>query len=77
MWPAAENETVIRPRDWNEYLLQVHGNRYIARLNGIVMVDYTDPAPRAWYGSIALQLHMGGHGDMLFRDILLRDLSRK
>ena len=75
VWPAPENETVIRPREWNEYLLQVHGNRYIARLNGIAMTDFTDPAPRAWYGSIALQLHMGGHGDMLFRDILIRDLS--
>ena len=75
VWPAPENETVIRPREWNEYLLQVHGNRYIARLNGIAITDFTDPAPRAWYGSIALQLHMGGHGDMLFRDILIRDLS--
>ena len=75
VWPAAENETVIRPREWNEYLLQVHGNRYIARLNGVLMVDYTDPKPRAWYGTIALQLHMGGHGDMLFRDIMIRDLT--
>ena len=77
VWPAAENETVIRPRDWNEYLVQVHGNRYIARLNGTPMVDFTDPAPRSWYGSIALQLHMGGHGDMLFKDILIRDLTRR
>ena len=75
VWPAPENETVIRPRDWNEYLVQVHGNRYISRLNGVQLVDYTDPKPQVWTGSIALQLHMGGGGNMLFRDIMIRDLS--
>jgi hypothetical protein len=77
VWPAPENETVVRPDDWNEYLLKVDGNRYVARLNGVLMVDYTDPKPFGADGGIALQLHSGGRGNMRFKDIWIRDLSRR
>jgi 3-keto-disaccharide hydrolase len=77
VWPAPENETVVRPDDWNEYLLKVEGNRYVARLNGVQMVDYTDPKPFGSDGGIALQLHSGGHGNMRFKDIQVRDLSKR
>ena len=77
VWPAPENETVVRQSEWNEYLLEVVGNRYRARLNGVQMVDFTDPNPKSFDGPIALQLHSGGRGDMRFRDILIRDLSEK
>ncbi len=77
VWPAPENETVVRKGEWNEYLLKVEGNRYIARLNGVVMIDFTDPRPKSFDGPIALQLHSGGQGDMRFKDILIRDLSRR
>ena len=43
VWPAPENETVVRKGEWNEYLLKVEGNRYVSRLNGVLMVDFTDP----------------------------------
>lgn len=77
VWPAPENEAVVRRGEWNEYVLQVVGNRYISRLNGVVMVDFTDPAPRSFDGTIALQLHSGGTGDMRFRDIWVRDLTAR
>jgi hypothetical protein len=77
VWPAPENETVVRKDEWNEYLLIVEGNRYISRLNGVPMVDFTDPRPRSFDGAIALQLHSGGSGHMQFKDIWLRDLSRR
>ena len=75
VWPSPENEYVLRQQDWNEYLLKVEGNHYVARLNGVVIIDFTDPTPKSTDGTIALQLHSGGHGNMLFRDIYLRDLS--
>ena len=31
VWPAPENETVVRKGEWNEYLLKVEGNRYVDR----------------------------------------------
>ncbi|HEY3743312.1 MAG TPA: DUF1080 domain-containing protein [Bryobacteraceae bacterium] len=79
VWPAPENETVVRQSDWNDYLLKVEGNRYVARLNGVIMVDFTDPKPNlaAGDGGIALQLHSGGRGNMRFKDIYVRDLSRR
>ena len=77
VWPSPENETVVRQSDWNEYLLKVEGNRYVARLNGVVMVDFTDPNPKSFDGGISLQLHSGGSGNMRFKDILIRDLTKR
>jgi hypothetical protein len=77
VWPSPENESVVRPDEWNEYLLKVVGNHYIARLNGVVMIDYTDPKPESDDGPIALQLHSGGKGNYRFKDILIRDLSKR
>ena len=77
VWPAPENETVVRRDDWNEYMLTVVGNRYVARLNGVQMIDFTDPSPRSVDGTIALQLHAGGHGNMKFKEIWLRDLTKR
>lgn len=77
VWPAPHNETVVRKGEWNEYLLQVEDNRYISRLNGVTMVDFTDPRPRSFDGAIALQLHSGGEGNMKFRDIWVRDLTKR
>lgn len=74
-WPSPENEYVLRQQDWNEFLLKVEGNHYVARLNGVVVIDFTDPTPKSFDGTIALQLHAGGGGDMMFRDIYVRDLS--
>jgi len=77
VWPSPENEYTIHVTDWNTYLLIVEGNHYIARLNGVVVIDFTDPTPKSTDGTIALQLHAGGHGDMLFKEIYVRDLSQR
>ncbi len=77
VWPSPENELVVRHGEWNEYLLKVEGNRYVSRLNGVVMVDYTDPNPKSFDGTIALQLHSGGKGNMRFKDIWIRDLTKR
>jgi 3-keto-disaccharide hydrolase len=77
VWPAPENESVVRRDDWNEYLLKVEGNHFVSRLNGVVMVDYTDPKPNGADGGIALQLHSGGRGNMRFKELWIRDLSHR
>lgn len=75
VWPAPENETVVRQNDWNEMLVTVNGNRYTSRLNGVPMVDFTDPRAPFIQGTIALQLHSGGAGHMQFKDIWVRELK--
>jgi hypothetical protein len=77
VWPAPEFEGVIHRNDWNDYLIKVVANRYIARLNGVVIVDFTDPTPKSFDGSIALQLHSGGAGNMRFKDIYIHDLTER
>ena len=74
-WPSPEYEHVIRPTDWNDMLLKVEGNHMVAILNGIEILNFTDPAPRSFDGYIALQLHSGGLGNMRFKDIYVRDMS--
>lgn len=76
-WPAPEFEPLIRSDDWNEFLLIVEGNRHICYLNGVKVLDFTNPHPGAREGYIALQLHSGGEGNMLFKDIYIRDLTRR
>lgn len=77
VWPSPENESVVRRDDWNDYLLTVEGNHYTSRLNGVLMIDYTDPMPESEDGPLALQLHSGGRGNMRFKDIIIRDLSKR
>ena len=74
-WPRPETETIIRPNDWNDMLIQVEGNHYVVHLNGMLVLDFTYPSPEAEEGVIALQLHSGGQGRMRFKDIFVRDLS--
>ena len=71
----APSEQVIRPSDWNDMLIKVEGNQTAVILNGIQILDFTDPAPKSSDGYIALQLHSGGLGNMRFKDIIIRDLS--
>ena len=59
-WPAPEYEQVIRPTDWNELLVKVEGNHMVAVLNGVEVLNFTDPTPKSFDGYIALQLHSGG-----------------
>jgi hypothetical protein len=77
VWPAPENESVVRMGEWNDYLVEVQGNHYRSRLNGVQMVDFTDPHQSSFDGKIALQLHAGGSGNMQFKDLWIRDLSNR
>jgi hypothetical protein len=77
VWPSPEHETVVRTNDWNEMSVTVIGNRYISYLNGVLMVDFTDPTPKSFDGFIALQLHSGGEGNMRFKDLYIRDLAKR
>jgi hypothetical protein len=76
-WPSPEFETVIRPYDWNDMLIQVEANHYVVHLNGVQVLDFTYPSPGAEEGPIALQLHSGGEGKMRFKDLYVRDLSAR
>lgn len=83
VFPTAEHEMALRPDDWNHFLLKVIGNRYVCILNGLPLVDFTDPTPKSFDGHLALQLHGEsqtarlGSGNIWLKDIYIRDLSRR
>jgi len=77
VWPAPENEIVINPYRWNDLLITVLDNRVTTRLNGVPMIDFTDPKPKNSKGVIGFQLHPGKTGQKIrFKDIWIRPLNR-
>jgi hypothetical protein len=73
--PTPEGERAIKPRDWNDLEILAQGNHFITRLNGIQIVDFTDPAPKFTEGVIGLQLHTGGGVKIRFKDIYIQELG--
>ena len=71
--PTAEGESVLKTGEWNELEVLAHGNHIVTRLNGIQIVDYTDPAPRFTDGVIGLQIHTGGGVRMRWKDIYIQE----
>jgi len=73
MQPTAEGEKALKPGEWNELEISEHGNHIVTKLNGVVAIDYTDPAPKFTEGVIGLQLHMGGGVKMRWKDIQIQE----
>jgi hypothetical protein len=73
--PTPEGERAIKPRDWNELEILAQGNHFTTRLNGVQIVDFTDPAPKFTEGVIGLQLHTGGGVKIRFKDIYIQELG--
>ena len=73
--PTPEGERAIKPRDWNDLEILAQGNHFITRLNGVQIVDFTDPAPKFTEGVIGLQLHTGGGVKIRFKDIYIQELD--
>ena len=73
--PTPEGERAIKPRDWNDLEIRAQGNHFTTRLNGVQIVDFTDPAPKFTEGVIGLQLHTGGGVKIRFKDIYIQELG--
>ena len=67
---------IVRPNDWNEYLIRCQGNRIQLWLNGTQTVDYTeDDDTIADRGLIAVQIHGGPPSEAWYKDIEIRSLA--
>lgn len=71
--PAAEGEKALKPGEWNDLEVSARGNRIVTRLNGAVIVDFTDSAQKFSEGVIGLQIHTGGGVRMRWKDIFIRE----
>jgi hypothetical protein len=71
--PTAEGENALKPGEWNNLELSVQGPHVTTYLNGVRVVDYTDPSPKFTEGVIALQIHTGGGVKMRWKDIEIKE----
>lgn len=68
-------ETVVRPKDWNDYEILCDGDFIQLKVNGLVTAELHDQgSPRS--GVIALQLHAGTPMRVEFRNILIKELHK-
>jgi hypothetical protein len=71
--PAAEGENALKPGEWNSLEVSVQGSHITTNLNGVKVVDYTDPSPKFPDGVIALQIHTGGGVKMRWKDVEIKE----
>ena len=68
---------VVKPTEWNEYLIRAQGSHIQLSINGVQTVDYveTDPSVEA-RGVICPQIHAGPPGEAWYKDITIVDLTK-
>lgn len=66
----------LKPGDWNDYEVEATGPRVKLSINGVLMVDYTEPDEKiAREGIIATQIHSGGPMEVQFRNIRIKEIK--
>lgn len=74
----AAKRTAIKLDDWNQIVIRCEGNHLQTWLNGVAITDYTDEADEALAeGFIALQVHSGKAGTMMWKNLRIKDLSKE
>jgi hypothetical protein len=75
--PDAEQlAKVLKPEDWNQYVIRCQGPHIELWINGFKTADFTEPnasIPRD--GIIALQIHGGPAGEAWYKDIVIEELK--
>jgi hypothetical protein len=72
---AAIISRVMKPGDWNDYVIRCEDRHIRLWLNGVLTVDYTEQdASIPLTGLIGLQIHGGGKAEASYRDIAIEEL---
>jgi hypothetical protein len=65
----------IRPNEWNDYRIRAEGKRIQTAINGVNMIDYTEPDDSIpQHGFIGFQVHGGGAAEARYKDITIEVL---
>jgi hypothetical protein len=71
----ADVAKVIKPDDWNQYVIRCQGRRIQLWINDRQTVDYTEPDESLEQtGIIGLQIHGGPPGEAWYKDIEIKRL---
>jgi putative membrane-bound dehydrogenase-like protein len=75
--PADQYQVLFRETEWNEYRIVAIGEQMDVYINGTLFAQLLDQEENAkdLSGSIAFQLHSGGHTRVEFKDITLEELT--
>lgn len=70
-----ELDKVLKPGDWNTYVIRAEGDHVTLSINGLKTVDYREPdAAIARTGIIAVQVHSGPPLRVEFRNLRIKQL---
>lgn len=73
-----ELEKSLKKDGWNTYVIRAEGDHIVLKINDVTTVDYHEPDEKiARSGMIAVQVHSGGPLKIEFRNIRIKDLSKK
>jgi hypothetical protein len=71
---AEELKKVLKPNDWNDYVIRCEGRHIQLWLNGLKTVDYTEPDEKLEpKGLIGLQIHGGPASEAWYKDLEIRE----
>jgi hypothetical protein len=74
-YPKDKVASVVKPDDWNEFVISARGDHITIALNGTTVNDVTDPKfDKA--GIIAFQLHTGKPTEIQLKDIEIKPLTK-
>ncbi|MEI7954650.1 MAG: DUF1080 domain-containing protein [Verrucomicrobiota bacterium] len=66
---------VLKPTDWNDYVIRCEGPRVRLWLNGLLTVDFTEvDASVVPSGHLGLQIHSGAPSESWYKDIDIEEL---
>lgn len=70
-------EKILKPGDWNTYVIRADGRHVTLSINGLQTVDYVEPDEQiARTGVIALQVHSGPALRVEFRNLRIKELPQ-
>jgi len=73
--PKEERQKLIRPEQWNDYVIRCEGPRIRLWINGRPTVDYSEPEDSIpLTGLIGLQIHGGDPSKACYKDIRIQKL---
>ena len=72
---AAIIKRIVKPNDWNDYIVRCEDRHIRLWLNGVLTVDYTEEDKEIpLSGLIGLQIHGGGKAEASYKDITIEEL---
>jgi lysophospholipase L1-like esterase len=77
LYPLKDKEEArkaFKRKDWNEFTIRAEGPSIKTWVNGVPCADLTDTADKE--GLIALQVHAGNQGQIRWRNIRIKELSK-